>query len=65
MNPNVSRYLGRVAYVTGADAAMRARLAALEDTPTVDKLPAWVPRPPGGIPAEFHGAPPARPDGAG
>jgi hypothetical protein len=48
----VSRYLARVAYVTGADTATRKRLAALDGKYTsVDALPAWVPRPPAGLDA--------------
>ena len=54
MSAEVSRYLARVAYVTGADTAMRARLAALEDLPSIDDLPGWVPRAPDEVLAEFR-----------
>lgn len=53
-NPLVSRYLARVAYVTKADAAMRHKLAALEDTATVDDLPGWVPRAPDDVMDQFR-----------
>lgn len=54
MSAEVSRYLARVAYVTRADTAMRARLAALEDLDSIDDLPAWVPRAPAAVLAGFR-----------